>query len=35
MFLSIYISPTVLHRMISMLPWLVPLLLDGNALPFI
>jgi fructose-1-phosphate kinase PfkB-like protein len=31
----IYISPAVLNRLLSLLPWLLPLLLSGDALPFL
>ena len=31
----IYISPVVLNRLLSILPWLLPLLLSGDTLPFL
>ncbi|KFI09158.1 hypothetical protein IX95_25925 [Vibrio sp. B183] len=31
----IYISPTVLNRLLSLLPWLLPLLLSEEVLPFL
>lgn len=34
MFISISICPTVLNRLLALLPWLLPLLLSGEVLPF-